>query len=390
MLKVEWLGDTTIIDPKYKEYLITWAKGYAAGPSLTPKYGDWSGDKSGTWDCFRDGQVLSAFAKWWNAKKGTSLGVGTVASSGMCKNVLAADFTPAHRDALDAFAAELKLVAANQWAADFSPQSVPPAAPVFDFVPQDIPPASPGPTCGPNEILVGSKCVPAPQITTPPATPAASEKKTPWGLILGGAALVGAAAWAMGVFGGGLVAENPSEHRAHPTKYKVSVRQHGSSRPSRTWGPFDTKEEAISLIEQKRDEARKNGWNVVFSLLEPTENWGSSGPLRPSGWGRDNPRSETWKLVPKTIGSVDHSTGKFYPNAPVTRVEAFPPGKHPPSAIRKDVTLVMIHTPYGVRQYGFADAFIDSSLRMRVKLSPGQERDEVVARWPSARGGRAG
>lgn len=254
----------------------------------------------------------------------------------------------------------------------------------------NLPQAETPKTCGPNEILVNGACVPAPQITTPPATPAASEKKTPWGLILGGAALVGAAAWAMGVFGGGLVAENPSEHRAHPTKYKVSVRQHGSSQPSRTWGPFDTKEEAISFIEQKRDEARKNGWNVVFSLLEPTENWGSSGPLRPSGWGRDNPRSETWKLVPKTIGSVDHSTGKFYPNAPVTRVEAFPPGKHPPSAIRKDVTLVMIHTPYGVRQYGFADAFIDSSLRMRVKLSPGQERDEVVARWPSARGGRAG
>lgn len=335
MLKVEWLGDTTIIDPKYKEYLITWAKGYAAGPSLTPKYGDWSGDKSGTWDCFRDGQVLSAFAKWWNAKKGTNLDVGTVASSGVCKNVLTADFTPEHRDALAALAAELNLATA-EWASpviDFVPQQVPPPSAVFDFVPQDIPP--PQVTCGPGEILVNGVCVPEPQLSLPPATPSSTSSKTPWGLILGGAVvLAGAAAWAMGAFKGlGLV-------------------------------------DALGKNDEERFKAIKLA-RIGYPALQ------------------DNPRS-VWKRLPTTIGSVDHSTGKFYPNAPVTRVEAFPPGKHPPSAIRKDVTLVLIHTPYGVRQYGFADAHIDSSLRMRVKLLPGQERDEVVARWPSARGGRAG
>jgi hypothetical protein len=137
-----------------------------------------------------------------------------------------------------------------------------------------------------------------------------------------------------------------------------------------------------ALADVKRLEAAKRqGWDVDKELAQAR---------RYVEAFRDNPKSGTWKRVPQTIGSLDHSTGKFYPNAPVLKVEAFPPGTHPPSAIRKDVTLVLIHTPYGVRQYGFADAYIDSSLRMRVKLSPGQERDEVVARWPSARGGRAG
>lgn len=388
MLKVEWLGDTTIIDPKYKEYLITWAKGYAAGPSLTPKYGDWSGDKSGTWDCFRDGQVLSAFAKWWNAKKGTNLDVGTVASSGVCKNVLTADFTPEHRDALAALAAELNLATA-EWASpviDFVPQQVPPPSAVFDFVPQDIPP--PQVTCGPGEILVNGVCVPAPQLSPPPATPS-STSKTPWGLIvLGGLALAGAAAWAMGAFKGlGLagLAENPRDwwgpgqrwlEQEALKEYRAQLAAHrkrGRAKSSFRYTPPDWHRDAVDAL-GKNDEER-------FKAIK----------LARIGYPalQDNPRS-VWKRLPTTIGSVDHSTGKFYPNAPVTRVEAFPPGKHPPSAIRKDVTLVLIHTPYGVRQYGFADAHIDSSLRMRVKLLPGQERDEVVARWPSARGGRAG
>lgn len=243
MLKVEWLGDMTIIDPKYKEYLITWAKGYAAGPSLTPKYGDWSGDKSGTWDCFRDGQVLSAFAKWWNAKKGTNLDVGTVASSGVCKNVLTADFTPEHRDALAALAAETGQASASQWPTmDFVPQAV------KDFVPQQVPPptpeTAPPPTCGPGEVLVNGACVPeASSITKPASAP----KKTPWGLILGGLALAGAAAWAMGAFKGlGLagLADNPypwtpslpQNTTAKLRLSRVSLNQGGYDARGRYWG----------------------------------------------------------------------------------------------------------------------------------------------------------
>lgn len=167
--------------------------------------------------------------------------------------------------------------------------------PVYTNLPQaETPPEK---TCGPNEILVNGACVPAPQMAPPPTTSATAEKKTPWGLIiLGGLAVAGAAAWAMGAFGGaGLagLAENPeqSSHRAHPTKYKVSARVHGSSSPLRTWGPYDTKAEALSAISQKRDEARRQGWNLVFDLVHPTSAWGSQGPLRGEGFERDNPRA---------------------------------------------------------------------------------------------------
>ena len=72
-----------------------------------------------------------------------------------------------------------------------------------------------------------------------------------------------------------------NEHRAHPTKYKVNVRIYGASVPMRTWGPYDSREAAKEAIERKREEARRMGWgDLVFSLLEPTEKWGTAGPLR--------------------------------------------------------------------------------------------------------------
>jgi hypothetical protein len=78
-----------------------------------------------------------------------------------------------------------------------------------------------------------------------------------------------------------------SEHRAHPTKYKVRVSQRGASSPMRTWGPFDSRQSASDFIEDKRNEARRMGWgDLRFDLVEPTENWGASGPLR-----RDRRRS---------------------------------------------------------------------------------------------------
>lgn len=99
----------------------------------------------------------------------------------------------------------------------------------------------------------------------------------------------------------------------------------------------------------------------------------------------DNPGA-VWKRFPKTIGKLTPSG--FYPKLPVLRVEAFPPGAHPKegSAIRKDVTLVVAHTQYGPRYFGFAEAYIDSRLTMVVKLLPGQERDEVIAKWQTVKG----
>lgn len=88
------------------------------------------------------------------------------------------------------------------------------------------------------------------------------------------------------------------------------------------------------------------------------------------------------KLIPDTIGVSDRSTGRFYPNARVLGVVAHPPGSHG-GPIRSDVTAVEIVTSHGTRWYGFKRAWITSSLKMAVELLPGQERDEVVARWKS-------
>lgn len=72
-----------------------------------------------------------------------------------------------------------------------------------------------------------------------------------------------------------------NEHRAHPTKYKVSVRIHGAERPLRTWGPFDSKAAALEYIEQKREEARRAGHGpYVFSLLNPTSGERDRDPAR--------------------------------------------------------------------------------------------------------------
>lgn len=95
----------------------------------------------------------------------------------------------------------------------------------------------------------------------------------------------------------------------------------------------------------------------------------------------------TWKYIPGRIGILDRTTGKFHPKAKVTGVRIHPPtGKtsHEGAAVRGDWYLAEIFTPYGRRTYGFVDACIDSTLKMAVKLGPGQENDEVVAKWKNA------
>jgi hypothetical protein len=91
-----------------------------------------------------------------------------------------------------------------------------------------------------------------------------------------------------------------------------------------------------------------------------------------------------WKLVPKSVGVFDRSTGRFMLSE-VGQVVAYPPGKAPKdSAIRRDWHTVEVRTARGTRWYGFVDARITSGLRMAVKLGPGQERDEVIAKWEDA------
>lgn len=113
----------------------------------------------------------------------------------------------------------------------------------------NLPQAETPKTCGPNEILVNGACVPAPQITTPPATPAAPEKKTPWGLIiLGGLAVAGAAAWAMGAFGGAGLAglaenpgrqPNPRKRAMSPPYSRSATSRYGASMGRRSDSPGD-------------------------------------------------------------------------------------------------------------------------------------------------------
>jgi hypothetical protein len=94
-----------------------------------------------------------------------------------------------------------------------------------------------------------------------------------------------------------------------------------------------------------------------------------------------------WKYVPSRIGVLDRKSGTFHPSAPVTTVILHPPVSdrvHPGTAIRGDWHLAEIVTPKGTRTYGFADGYITPRLKFAVKLGPGQERDEVVARWKDA------
>lgn len=89
------------------------------------------------------------------------------------------------------------------------------------------------------------------------------------------------------------------------------------------------------------------------------------------------------KIVPRTIMvRWSESARCGFGEMPVIGVEAFPPHRHPAgSIIAPELWLVRILTGRGSRNYGFAGAWIGSDLRMRVALSPGQERDEVVMSW---------
>ena len=93
-----------------------------------------------------------------------------------------------------------------------------------------------------------------------------------------------------------------------------------------------------------------------------------------------------WKYVPDHVGAM--TPAGFDPAARVTSVEIHPPvtaSVHPGAPIRGDRVLVTIRTANGrPRHHGFADACIGPRLKAAVKLAPGQERDEVIAKWKNA------
>lgn len=95
----------------------------------------------------------------------------------------------------------------------------------------------------------------------------------------------------------------------------------------------------------------------------------------------------TWKYVPRWIGIYDRREGKFYPEVQVDKAQLEKPvgaQSHAGTGIRGDAYLLSMHTEHGTRHYGVAAGCITPRLKVAVKLLPGQERDEVVAKWKNA------
>ena len=101
--------------------------------------------------------------------------------------------------------------------------------------------------------------------------------------------------------------ESPTEnpHRAHPTLWKVRVSQHGSSVPTRTWGPFDSQAQAAEFVEQKKQEARQAGWNLVFQAVPP-RNWD------PASDRRNRERSPVRRAARSPTGDVRVIADKLF------------------------------------------------------------------------------
>jgi len=90
------------------------------------------------------------------------------------------------------------------------------------------------------------------------------------------------------------------------------------------------------------------------------------------------------KYAPDFVSLYSPTHGALH-GCPVVNYSAHAPGTHPGSPLRDTCTALACLTQYGTRWYGFADAYIDSSLRMVCVLSEGQERDEVVMGWEDAK-----
>ena len=84
------------------------------------------------------------------------------------------------------------------------------------------------------------------------------------------------------------------------------------------------------------------------------------------------------KYVPSRILT---RTPKGFATVPVTGVQTHPPGTHPGSCIRADMTAVEVKTPFQSRWFGTEKAYIDASLRMVMEINP---RDEVLSKWEDA------
>lgn len=229
------VGEPVSTVAKYKAILVAW--GNTPGVSKpVPNYGTVADDIGPTWNCLREGRMLSAFSKWWNSK-GNKLSEGSFPTSGSCKGILVAELDAPHMAALDAFAAGATnvVVPGGGWACpagqlwnpitgkcelipiipiswpggDQPPGGGLPPPPVPVTPPGGgVPPITPGVTdcdgknpCPAGQVCVGGKCQPA--LPPPPSKPSEETKSGSSNVgwwVAGGVAAVGLLAL---VFGGG-------------------------------------------------------------------------------------------------------------------------------------------------------------------------------------------
>ncbi len=114
--------------------------------------------------------------------------------------------------------------------------------------------------------------------------------------------------------------------------------------------------------------------------------WGAEGESIPSDLENCPQLPEATvirKYAPATTSLLAANDGRgraFYVGVPVLRYIAHSPGTHK-CGLRSDVWALEMVTKLGSRWQGFARCYINSRLRMVCELLPGQERDEVLAKW---------
>jgi hypothetical protein len=88
------------------------------------------------------------------------------------------------------------------------------------------------------------------------------------------------------------------------------------------------------------------------------------------------------KIVPSYVGIWNPEDWRCEPAAYVIRVRIHPPGKRPGCPVRDDLTALELVTVFGSRWYGCASArVLPDGARVAMTPAPGQEHDEVVAKW---------
>lgn len=92
----------------------------------------------------------------------------------------------------------------------------------------------------------------------------------------------------------------------------------------------------------------------------------------------------TFKYAPAKITMISKKF-EILCNVPVRQYTFYKPEEHPVDCpLIKGCFALVMDTDFGARWYGFDKIRVDNSLQVACKLLPGQERDEVIAKWDDA------